>query len=104
MSQMVNQRAGAAINIGTPLINRAPRGGPAARLLASKSAQHSLTIPLPAQFRKHNIRFNTIALGAAQTPMHRYPADKIGGLQLFTNTSEAEHIARIASQASTSDF
>jgi len=102
--QMVKQRDGVVINIGTPLINRLPGGGPAATLLASKSALHSLTIQLAAEFGKHNIRFNTIALGTAQTPMHGYPVDSIAGLHLLNRTSEAEDIARMVYAVSKSDF
>jgi NAD(P)-dependent dehydrogenase (short-subunit alcohol dehydrogenase family) len=93
--QMVKQSDGVVINIGMPLISRVTEGDPASTLLASKSALHSLTMQLAAEFSKHNIRFNTIAPGTAQTPMQGHSIDSIAGLHLLNRACEAEEIAKM---------
>jgi NAD(P)-dependent dehydrogenase (short-subunit alcohol dehydrogenase family) len=73
--QMLKQKDGVVINIGTPLVNHGLGGWPATAPIASKGAIHAITVQLAAEFGKQNIRFNTVAPGVIRTPMHGDKAD-----------------------------
>src|SRR6188768_1371617 len=68
--EMLKQKDGVVINIGTPLVNHGLGGWPASAPIASKGAIHALTIQLAAEFGKQNVRVNTVAPGVIRTPMH----------------------------------
>ena len=54
--QMLRQKGGAIINIGTVLVDHAIAGFPATAPITSKGAIHALTRQLAAEFGKDNIR------------------------------------------------
>jgi NAD(P)-dependent dehydrogenase (short-subunit alcohol dehydrogenase family) len=106
--QMLVQRDGVVINIGTPLVNHAFGGQPTTAPLASKGAIHSLTIQLAAEFGKQNIRTNTVAPGVIRTPMHANGdvnnADQSAGVHLVNRVGEVEDIAEMVYTIAKSNF
>jgi NAD(P)-dependent dehydrogenase (short-subunit alcohol dehydrogenase family) len=102
--QMLKQRDGVVINIGTPLVNQAFGGIPVSAPMSSKAAIHSLTIQLAAEFGRYNIRVNTVAPGTIRTPMHGDNADKSAGLHLLNRVGEAEDIAEMVYTVAKSNF
>ena len=104
MPQMLKQKDGVVINIGTPLVNHGLGGWPATAPIASKGAIHALTIQLAAEFGKQNVRVNTIAPGVIRTPMHGDKADQNAGLHLVNRVGEIEDIAEMAYIVAKSKF
>jgi NAD(P)-dependent dehydrogenase (short-subunit alcohol dehydrogenase family) len=93
--QMLNQRDGVVINIGSPLEDQHPKGATAFAPLDTKGALHSLTIQLIAEFGKHNIRFNTISPGTIRSGMHINTEDRVAGLHLLTPKDQLNDIAQM---------
>jgi NAD(P)-dependent dehydrogenase (short-subunit alcohol dehydrogenase family) len=102
--QMLKQRDGVVINIGTPLVNHALGGVPITAQMASKGAIHALTLQLAAEFGKDNIRVNTVAPGTIRTPMHGDDADDSAGLHLLNRVGEVEDIAEMVYTVAKSNF
>jgi NAD(P)-dependent dehydrogenase (short-subunit alcohol dehydrogenase family) len=102
--QMLKQRGGVVINIGTPLVNHGLSGVPITAQMVSKGAIHALTIQLAAEFGKDNIRVNTIAPGTIRTPMHVDNADQTAGLHLLNRVGEVEDIAEMVYTVAKSNF
>jgi NAD(P)-dependent dehydrogenase (short-subunit alcohol dehydrogenase family) len=102
--QMLKQRDGVVINIGTPLVNHALGGVPITAQMASKGAIHALTLQLAAEFGKDNIRVNTVAPGTIRTPMHGNDADDSAGLHLLNRVGEVEDIAEMVYTVAKSNF
>ena len=102
--QMLQQKDGVVINIGTPLVNHGLGGWPATAPIASKGAIHALTIQLAAEFGKQNIRVNTVAPGVIRTPMHGDDADSNAGLHLLNRVGEIDDVAEMVYTVATSNF
>ncbi|TDP03233.1 SDR family NAD(P)-dependent oxidoreductase [Flavobacterium sp. 245] len=102
--QMLEQKGGVVINIGTPLVNHGLGGWPASAPVASKGAIHALTIQLAAEFGKQNIRFNTVAPGVIRTPMHGDKADQNAGLHLLNRVGEIDDVAEMVYTVAKSNF
>ena len=102
--QMLKQKDGIVINIGTPLVNRSFGGIPITAPMSSKGGIHSLTIQLAAEFGRHNIRVNTIAPGTIRTPMHGDQVDKSAALHLVDRIGEAKDIAEMVFTVAKSNF
>ena len=102
--QMLKQRDGVVINIGTPLVNHGLAGVPITAQMASKGAIHALTIQLAAEFGKDNIRVNTVAPGTIRTPMHGEGANQTAGLHLLNRVGEVEDIAEMVYTVAKSTF
>ncbi len=104
LPQMLKQKGGVVINIGTPLVNHGLGGWPASAPISSKGAIHALTIQLAAEFGKQNIRVNTIAPGVIRTPMHGDKADLSAGLHLLNRVGEIEDVAEMVYTVAKSNF
>ncbi|RYZ20334.1 MAG: SDR family oxidoreductase, partial [Sphingobacteriales bacterium] len=102
--QMLKQKGGVVINIGTPLVNQAIGGIPITAPMTSKGAIHSLTLQLAAEFGRYNIRVNTIAPGTIRTPMHGDNADKSAGLHLVNRVGEVIDVAEMVYTVAKSSF
>jgi NAD(P)-dependent dehydrogenase (short-subunit alcohol dehydrogenase family) len=102
--QMLKQKGGAVINIGTPLVNHSFGGNPVTAPLSSKGAIHSLTIQLATEFGRENIRVNTIAPGVIRTPMHGNDADKSARLHLVNRIGEPLDIAQMVYAVAKNNF
>ena len=102
--QMLKQRDGVVINIGTPLVNHSLAGVPITAPMASKGAIQALTIQLAGEFGKDNIRVNSIGPGTIRTPMHGDDADQSAGLHLLNRVGEVEDIAEMVYTVAKSKF
>ena len=102
--QMLKQKDGVVINIGTPLVNHGLGGWPASAPVSSKGAIHALTIQLAAEFGKQNIRINTVAPGVIRTPMHGDKADQNAGLHLLNRVGEIDDVAEMVYIVAKSTF
>ncbi|MEO3402633.1 SDR family oxidoreductase [Mucilaginibacter sp. CAU 1740] len=102
--QMLKQKQGVVINIGTPLVNKAFGGVPATAPISSKGAIHALTLQLAAEFGKSNIRVNTVAPGVIRTPMHVDNADDSAGIHLLNRVGEVEDVAEMVYTVAKSNF
>lgn len=102
--QMLEQKGGVVINIGTPLVNHGLGGWPASAPVSSKGAIHALTIQLAAEFGKQNIRINTVAPGVIRTPMHGDNADQNAGLHLLNRVGEIDDVAEMVYTVAKSNF
>lgn len=102
--QMLEQKDGVVINIGTPLVNHGLGGWPASAPVSSKGAIHALTIQLAAEFGKQNIRVNTVAPGVIRTPMHGDKADDAAGLHLVNRVGEIDDVAEMVYTVAKSNF
>ena len=102
--QMLKQKDGVVINIGTPLVTHGLGGWPATAPVASKGAIHALTVQLAAEFGKQNIRVNTVAPGVIRTPMHGDKADQNAGLHLLNRVGEIDDVAEMVYTVAKSNF
>ncbi len=102
--EMLKQKGGVIINIGTPLVNHGLGGWPASAPIASKGAIHALTIQLAAEFGKQNIRVNTISPGVIRTPMHGDNADQSAGLHLLNRIGEIDDVSEMVYTVAKSNF
>lgn len=93
--QMIRQKDGVVINIGTPLVYHAIAQSPSTAPISSKGAIHALTLQLAAEFRKDNIRVNTVAPGLIRTPMHGADLDNNAGIHLINRIGEPEEVAQM---------
>ncbi len=108
MPQMLKQKSGSIINIGTVLVEHAIDGFPASAPITSKGAIHSLTRQLAAEFGKHNIRINTVAAGIIRSPLQKKlgieNADSLAGLHLLNRIGEVNEIAEAVYYLATANF
>jgi NAD(P)-dependent dehydrogenase (short-subunit alcohol dehydrogenase family) len=106
--QMLKQKDGVIINIGTPMVNHGLGGVPATAPISSKGAIHALTTQLAAEFGKHNIRTNIVAPGVIRTPMHVSgdvdTSDQSAGIHLVNRIGEVEDIAEVVYTVAKSNF
>ncbi|MCD9615250.1 SDR family NAD(P)-dependent oxidoreductase [Chryseobacterium gleum] len=93
--QMIRQKDGVVINIGTPLVYHAIAQSPSTAPISSKGAIHALTLQLAAEFGKDNIRVNTVAPGLIRTPMHGADLDNNAGIHLIKRIGEPEEVAQM---------
>ncbi|MDR6458581.1 NAD(P)-dependent dehydrogenase (short-subunit alcohol dehydrogenase family) [Chryseobacterium vietnamense] len=93
--QMIRQKDGVVINIGTPLVYHAIAESPSTAPISSKGAIHALTLQLAAEFGKDNVRVNTVAPGLIRTPMHGADLDNNAGIHLINRIGEPEEVAQM---------
>lgn len=93
--QMIRQKDGVVINIGTPLVYHAIAQSPSTAPISSKGAIHALTLQLAAEFGIDNIRVNTVAPGLIRTPMHGADLDNNAGIHLINRIGEPEEVAQM---------
>ena len=93
--QMISQKDGVVINVGTPLVYHAIAQSPCTAPISSKGAIHALTLQLAAEFGKDNIRVNTVAPGLIRTPMHSADLDNNAGMHLINRIGEPEEVAQM---------
>ncbi|WP_343658694.1 SDR family oxidoreductase [Chryseobacterium sp.] len=93
--QMIRQKDGVIVNVGTPLVYHAIAQSPSTAPISSKGAIHALTLQLAAEFGKDNIRVNTVAPGLIRTPMHGADLDHNAGMHLINRIGEPEEVAQM---------
>lgn len=104
LPQMIKQKDGVVINVGTPLVDHAIAQSPSTAPISSKGAIHALTIQLAAEFGKDNIRVNTVAPGLIRTPMHDESIDNNAGIHLINRIGEPEEVAQIIHSIAKNSF
>jgi NAD(P)-dependent dehydrogenase (short-subunit alcohol dehydrogenase family) len=70
VSQMRLQKSGHVVNVTTSLVSQPVAGLPASLANLTKGGLESVTRALAMEFAAEGIRFNTIAPGVVNTPMH----------------------------------
>ena len=71
VSQMRTQKSGHVVNVTTSLVGQPVQGLPASLANLTKGGLESVTRALAIEFADEGIRFNAIAPGVVNTPMHR---------------------------------
>jgi len=104
LPQMIKQKDGVVINVGTPLVDHAIAQSPSTAPISSKGAIHALTIQLAAEFGKDNIRVNTVAPGLIRTPMHDESIDNSAGIHLINRIGEPEEVAQMIHSIAKNSF
>lgn len=104
LPQMIKQKDGVVINVGTPLVYHAIAQSPSTAPISSKGAIHALTLQLAAEFGKDNIRVNTVAPGLIRTPMHDESIDNNAGIHLINRIGEPEEVAQMIHSIAKNSF
>lgn len=104
LPQMIKQKDGVIINVGTPLVYHAISQSPSTAPISSKGAIHALTLQLAAEFGKDNIRVNTVAPGLIRTPMHDESIDNNAGIHLINRIGEPEEVAQMIHSIAKNSF
>jgi NAD(P)-dependent dehydrogenase (short-subunit alcohol dehydrogenase family) len=106
--QMLKQKDGVIINIGTPAAANPIRGAHITAAMSSKGGVHSLSIQLAAEFGKFNIRTNVVAPGVIRTPMHfkngKDTSDESAGIHLLNRVGEVDDVAEMVYAVAKSKF
>ena len=97
--QMLKQKNGVIVNIGTPMVTKSIAGVNAATAVSSKGAIHALTVQLAAEFGKYNIRTNVVAPGVIRTSAgfaeSKDTNDQNAGLHLLDRLGDVADIAEM---------
>lgn len=104
LPQMIKQKDGVVMNVGTPLVDHAIAQSPSTAPISSKGAIHALTIQLAAEFGKDNIRVNTVAPGLIRTPMHDGSIDNNAGIHLINRIGEPKEVAQMIHSIAKNSF
>ncbi|MCE3074702.1 SDR family NAD(P)-dependent oxidoreductase [Chryseobacterium gwangjuense] len=104
LPQMIKQKDGVVINVGTPLVYHAIAQSPSTAPISSKGAIHALTLQLAAEFGKDNIRVNTVAPGLIRTPMHDESIDNSAEIHLINRIGEPEEVAQMIHSIAKNSF
>jgi NAD(P)-dependent dehydrogenase (short-subunit alcohol dehydrogenase family) len=106
--QMLKQKEGVIINIGTSLVERSFAGVSVSAAISSKGAIHALTLELAAEFGKFNIRTNVVAPGYIRTQMHAANGDETSdlppGTNLLNRAGDVKDIAAMVYAVATGRF
>lgn len=106
--QMIKQKGGAIINIGTTMVTTAIAGVNVTAAISSKGAIHALTIQLAAEYGQYNIRTNVVAVGVVDTALHsidgKDTTGQIPGINLLNRMGEVVEIAEMVYAVSKSSF
>ena len=95
VKQMLLQGTGGSITSITASLAENPIAGvPASVAMITKGGLNAITISLASEYAKHNIRFNAVAPGVVDTPMHeKNPRDFLKTLSPMGAISDAKDIA-----------
>jgi NAD(P)-dependent dehydrogenase (short-subunit alcohol dehydrogenase family) len=95
VKQMLTQNQGGSVTTITAALAENPIAGvPASVPMITKGGLNSITISLASEYAKKNIRFNAVAPGVVNTPMHeKDDMDHLKSLSPMGTISEPEDIA-----------
>jgi NAD(P)-dependent dehydrogenase (short-subunit alcohol dehydrogenase family) len=95
VKQMLSQGAGGSVtNITASLAANPIAGAPASIAMITKGGLNAVTISLASEYAKNNIRFNAVAPGIVDTPMHENnPKDFLKTLSPMGTISDSKEIA-----------
>jgi len=95
VKQMLSQgRGGSVTSITTSLADNPQAGVPASIAMITKGGLNAITVSLASEYAKNHIRFNAVAPGIVDTPMHKdNPKDILKTLSPMGTISDAKEIA-----------
>ena len=95
VKQMLSQGTGGSVTTITASLADNPIAGvPASIPMITKGGLNAITLSLASEYAKQNIRFNAVAPGAVDTPLHKdNPKDFMKTLSPMGKISEAKDIA-----------
>ena len=95
VKQMLAQKSGGSVvAITTSLVKNPVQGVPASIQMITKGGLESITVSLASEYAKEHIRFNAVAPGIVDTPMHKdNPKDFLKTLSPMGTISTSEDIA-----------
>jgi NAD(P)-dependent dehydrogenase (short-subunit alcohol dehydrogenase family) len=93
--RMLSQgRGGSVTSITASLANNPIAGLPASIPMITKGGLNAITVSLASEYAKSNIRFNAVAPGVVDTPLHKNnPRDFLKTLSPMGTISDAKEIA-----------
>ncbi len=95
VKQMLSQGTGGSVtSITASLADNPMAGVPASIAMMTKGGLDAVTVSLASEYAKNNIRFNAVAPGVVDTPMHKNgPKDFLKTLSPMGTISEPKDIA-----------
>jgi NAD(P)-dependent dehydrogenase (short-subunit alcohol dehydrogenase family) len=95
VKQMLSQGGGGSVATITASLAANPIAGlPASISMITKGGLNAITVSLANEYAKNNIRFNAVAPGVVDTPLHKNnPKDFLKSLSPMGTISEAKEIA-----------
>ncbi|WP_263366729.1 SDR family NAD(P)-dependent oxidoreductase [Edaphobacter bradus] len=95
VKQLLSQGTGGSVTtITASLIDNPIAGLPASLSMITKGGLNAITIGLASEYAKNNIRFNAVAPGIVDTPMHKdNPKDFLKTLSPMGTISDSKDIA-----------
>ncbi len=95
VKQILSQGSGGSVtNITAALADNPIAGTPASVAMITKGGLNAITISLAIEYAKNNIRFNAVAPGVVDTPMHESnPKDFLKTLSPMGTISDSKDIA-----------
>ena len=94
VSQMLKQKSGAVVSISASLADHPIAGVNASVSMMTKGGINSITRHLALEYAKEGIRFNAVAPGVVNTPLHQNdPKDHLRTLQPMGGIAEVTDIA-----------
>jgi NAD(P)-dependent dehydrogenase (short-subunit alcohol dehydrogenase family) len=95
VKQMLSQGTGGSVtSITASLADNPIAGLPASIPMITKGGLDAITVSLASEYAKSNIRFNAVAPGVVETPLHKNnPKDFLKTLSPMGTISEAKDIA-----------
>jgi NAD(P)-dependent dehydrogenase (short-subunit alcohol dehydrogenase family) len=95
VKQMLSQGTGGSVTTITAALADNPiAGNPASVAMITKGGLNAITLSLANEYAKKNIRFNAVAPGAVDTPMHeKNPKDVLNTLSPMGTVSGVKDIA-----------
>ncbi len=95
VKQMLSQGTGGSVtSITAALANNPIAGLPASIAMMTKGGLNAITISLASEYAKNNIRFNAVAPGVVDTPLHKNnPKDFLKTLSPMGTMSDSKDIA-----------
>jgi NAD(P)-dependent dehydrogenase (short-subunit alcohol dehydrogenase family) len=93
--QMLLQGTGGSVtSITAALADNPMAGSPASIAMITKGGLHAITLSLASEYAKDHIRFNAVAPGIVDTPMHKnHPKDFLKSLSPMGTISDPKDIA-----------
>ena len=99
VKQMLSQGTGGSVTTITASLLENPIAGlPASVAMITKGGLNAITISLASEYAKNNIRFNAVAPGVVDTPLHKNnPKDFLKTLSPMGTISDSKDIAEAVS-------
>lgn len=94
VKHMLNQESGSVVNITAALADHPIAGVNASLSMITKGGLNTVTRQLAIEYAKHSIRFNAVAPGAVETPMHKNdPKGSLRALQPMGKIASIKDVA-----------